>query len=60
MDGLTFIDQMVGHLLWPLEILLVVLLFRGPLQDKFRNITQVKAGPGGVEAQFGQVLEQSE
>jgi hypothetical protein len=60
MDRFTFIDHMVGHLLWPIVVLLVVLLFRRPLQERMPNLTKFRAGPGGVEAEFGQVLQRSD
>jgi len=50
MDRFTFIDHMVGHLLWPIVVLLVVLLFRRALQERMPNLTRFRAGPGGVEA----------
>jgi hypothetical protein len=60
MDRFTFIDHMVGHLLWPIVVLLVVLLFRRALQARMPNLTKFRAGPSGVEAEFGQVLQRSD
>jgi hypothetical protein len=50
MDGLTFVSSLVASLAWPVTVLALALLFRGPLRRLFDRLPKrVKAGPVEVE-----------
>lgn len=50
MDALTFIAKLVEFLAWPSATVVLLLLLRGEINDLFRYVKKLKAGP--VEAEF--------
>jgi hypothetical protein len=59
MDAMTLADHMVGHLLWPLIVLFALLSFRAVIREKVPDLRSLKAGAGGIEAEFGRLLDQT-
>jgi hypothetical protein len=59
-DGLTFVDHLIGHLMWPVIAILVLVAFYPVLRDRLSGLVRVKVGPGGVEGEFAGVLKESD
>ena len=60
-SGLQFASDVIGHLAWPVVVLIVVVVLRqqlsamlGALTARTRDLTHLEAGP--VKADFGQGL----
>lgn len=53
MDNLTFIEKIVNSLAWPLTIVAVVLVFRGPLRDLIGRVRRLKVK--GVDVTLAEV-----
>lgn len=56
MGALEFIAALVESLAWPLVVLVVVLVFRRPLQDVIRGLKRLNS-PGGWAATFENQVE---
>jgi hypothetical protein len=59
-DGLTFVDHLIGHLMWPVITVIVLVAFYPVLRDRLGGLVRVKVGPGGVEGEFAGVLKESD
>jgi hypothetical protein len=57
-DWLTFIATFVGHVAWPLVLIIVVLLFREPLGDLIGNLRRLRYR--GFDMHFGKRMERIE
>jgi hypothetical protein len=57
MDAMTFIERMIGHLVWPALILVGLLLFRAQIGERIPRLTRVRAGP--FDAEFTEALRDS-
>jgi hypothetical protein len=59
-DGLTFVDHLIGHLMWPVIAVVALVAFYPVLRDRLGGLVRIKVGPGGVEGEFAGVLEASD
>ncbi len=57
MAWLQFVDDLVGHVVWPVAVIILILLFRGNISSLLSSprLTKIKAGP--MEVEFKQELE---
>lgn len=60
--GLEFLSATIGQLVWPVLIAVVVLLLKEPIKQLAANprLKRVKAGPGGLELELRDELDQAE
>jgi len=58
---LEFLSATIGQLIWPIFVLVVVLLLKEPIKQLASNprLKRVKAGPGGLEVELRDELEQA-
>jgi hypothetical protein len=59
-DGLTFVDHLIGHLMWPVIAVIALVAFYPVLRDRLGGLVRIKVGPGGVEGEFAGVLKASD
>lgn len=53
MNVLEFISSLIASLAWPIAILIVIWVLKGPISKLFSSdVRRVKAGPSGVELEF--------
>ena len=52
MSSLRFADDLVGHLVWPLVVLIGILVFRQVLRDKLRDMTEADMASGNLHFAF--------
>lgn len=62
MTGLEFLSATIGQLVWPVFIVMVVLILKEPIKQLATNprLKRVKAGPGGLELELRDELDQAE
>ena len=60
MDGLTFVDHLIGHLMWPVIAVVALVAFYPVLRDRLGGLVRIKVGPGGVEGESAGVLKASD
>lgn len=60
MDGLTFADHLIGHLMWPLIAVIALVAFYPVIRERIAVLERLKVGPSGLEGEFGSVLEKSD
>jgi hypothetical protein len=62
MTGLEFLSATIGQLIWPVLVVIVVLLLKEPIKQLLASprLKRVKVGPGGLEAEFNEELQQVE
>jgi hypothetical protein len=53
-NGLQFVDSMVGHLIWPIVVLIIVLAIRRHLGSLAERILELSFG--GATVKFGQLI----
>lgn len=60
--GLEFASATLGQFAWPVFVIVVVLLLREPIKQLMVNprLLRVKAGPGGLELELREDLDQAE
>jgi hypothetical protein len=56
MNGLQFVDSMVGHLIWPIVVLIIVLAVRRHLGSLAERILELSFG--GATVKFGQLISE--
>ena len=59
MDNLTFISNLIDHLVWPTLLLVLILVLRKPIADLIRNIELFKY-KDLIEIQFGNKVDEVE
>lgn len=57
MDWLAFISGVIGHLAWPLVVILLAFKFQSEVRRLLNRIKRMK-GPAGTEAEFADELQE--
>lgn len=56
---MEFVDALIGHLAWPVAVVLIVFFLRHRLTELLGRLTSFE-GPAGIKAQFAQQFERLE
>ena len=54
------INELIGHIMWPLVVLLILYFFRNPLKEVFKRLGSIEASATGVSFSFDNQIEQAE
>lgn len=62
MTGLEFLSVTIGQLIWPIFILIAIWMLRDPIKSLAASprLKRLKAGPGGLEIELRDELDQAE
>ena len=55
MDGLTFVDHLIGHLMWPVIAIIVLVAFYPVLRDRLSGLVRVKGAADPLRHDLGRL-----
>jgi len=53
-------DDLLGHIIWPLTVVLIILIFKRNLSHTFKRLGSIEAGAQGVSMTFDKQVKEAE